>query len=186
MRKKTVILMSLLLLCGVLWLTHVPPFLENPAETVPEIRGIPRLSLTSSVSFTEPGTGFSKIPVLSGPLPELTAAADSRENGRTLLVRKKLTEWMADKEGSYTNLNELFQSGGTFSFDVHSGWVTDYLLPDHNLPSFRVRIIKNPETGEYEPVGGVLTLPGLPLEAGYETDPVTDENKATLQWKKSF
>jgi hypothetical protein len=126
------------------------------------------------------------MPVFSDPLPERSATADRKHTAWKQILTQGTTRWISERPGSYTNLNELFESDETFSVDLQSGWATDCLFPERNLPGFRLRIIRNLETGEYKPSGGAVTLPGGSWEAGYETDPGTGENKATLQWKKSF
>jgi hypothetical protein len=180
----------------------VPPAAEDPGffsipvlsgarsqpQTVASESGAPiRSSVdTSADPLATAGTGFSKIPFFAGPLPELSGNKGRAETFRERVFTKALPKLIADKEGSYTNLSELFRSDGTVSVDLQSDWAARRLFPSRNLPALRVRIIKNPETGEYEPVGGALTLPGGSWEAGFEVDPARDENKATLQWKKSF
>ena len=78
------------------------------------------------------------------------------------------------------------QSGSSRNLNIRSDWIAPYLFMDHTLPSLRMRLVTDPETGEIRISGGSFILPGTSLEAGYEIDPNTDEHKATLQWKKSF
>ena len=187
MRNKTIILMLfLLLLCGVLWFVHNPPPLPQPETAAPETVELVQSASTSTVPSATAETGFSKVPFFTGPLPDLSVNSGSGGPFREWVATKELSKLLADKEGSYTNLNDLFRGDGTFSVDLRSEWATRYFFPNRRLPGLRVRIIRNPETGEYEPAGGTLILPGGSLEAGYEVNPSTDENKATLQWKKSF
>lgn len=186
MRKQTIILLMLLILCGATWLiVHrpggVPPEAAGPEpeeQQPPVMRSADR---SVPEEFDLPG-----IPALSGSLPELSGNGGSQDTILRRVMTEKLPALLADKEGSYTRPDEILQNNNPFSVDVQSDWALRYFFPETTLPNLSLRIIKNPETGEYEPAGGALTLPGGAWEAGYEIDPESGESKATLQWKKSF
>lgn len=174
MRKQTAILLFLLILCVGLLLFVTPPAQKQP----PAIR-------SANSSLLDP-IRLPAIPVLSGSLPKLSGNTDSQDTFLERMINEQLPALLADKEGSYTRADELYQNDKPFSIDVQSDWAVRYFSPETTLPNLSLRIIKNPETGEYESGGGSLTLPGGAWEAGYELDPESGERKATLQWKKSF
>jgi hypothetical protein len=152
---------------------------QEPDESSPS-------PITSNTSSSTVETGISKPRFFVESRPEQFIRSAREQPLPKRVLMKKLPELLAEKEGSYTNLNDLLKHDGTFSVDLRSEWATRYLFPGRSLPNLRVRISENPETGEYQPAGGALTLPGGSLEAGYEVNPETEESKATLQWKKSF
>lgn len=90
-----------------------------------------------------------------------------------------------EQEGSSANFISLF-GDDPFGVDLRSDWMTSSFFPGRDLPVLRMKLIQDPNTGTYRLSGGGIELPGNGLEAGYETDPGTDDYKATLQWKKSF
>ncbi|HKL23098.1 MAG TPA: hypothetical protein VJ904_14925 [Tichowtungia sp.] len=186
MRKQTVILLIVLILCGAIWLAVQRPAAKPPEAVGPVPEEPPPPVLRSANPSVSAEFDLPEIPALSGSLPELSGKPVRQDTFLDRIMNEQLPALLADKEGSYTRAGELYQSDNPFSVDVQSDWALRYFFPETPLPNLSLRIIQNPETGEYEPAGGALTLPGGAWEAGYEIDPETGENKATLQWKKSF
>ncbi|MFA5687846.1 MAG: hypothetical protein WC959_01645 [Kiritimatiellales bacterium] len=118
-------------------------------------------------------------------IPALPATRGSRETFADKILQNTLAEVAKSSAGSYSNFSD-FISGGSSEININSGWITPYLFPHLALPLFRLRFAENPETGDYEFSGGAITLPAGGWEAGYETVPGTEEQKATIQWKKDF
>ena len=102
------------------------------------------------------------------------------------LLNRALPMVFSETEGSYTELEDLFQSKAPAGVDLRSEWVAPYLFPNRNLPSLRLRILQDPVTGEFNLSGGSVALPGSSLEAGYETDLNREEHRGVIQWRKSF
>jgi hypothetical protein len=84
-------------------------------------------------------------------------------------------------EGSLTTEEILSASGGSATVPLDSRWVH----PGSNHPQVRVKIRKNGESGNYEPVGGEVELPSG-LGISYEEDVRTGEQKTFLKLKKEF
>lgn len=186
MRKKQTIRFVVLLLCGGLWLFYrqisepetVPPvkYHKNSPETealpedpVPEIGGLP-------------------VPAYRMGIPrELSVPPEDRPERSKQVLDKALPFLFSGSEGSHTNLSGLFQRDGPGGVDLRSEWIAPYLFPGRNLPTVRLRILRNPESGEYRVSGGTVALPWWSsFEVGYETDLSRDEHRSILQWKKSF
>lgn len=182
MRNQTVILLALFLLSGLLWFAATPPEPLHPESA----KAQPPVIMTSNAPTISPVNFFSPPLFASGPIPELSVNSKPNESLHEKLINKGLPKLLADKEGSYDNLNELFRGNGTSSIDLQSDWALRHFFPNRNLPSLRMRVIKNQHTGEYLPAGGALALPRTGFEAGYETELNSEEYNATLQWKKSF
>ena len=170
MRKQTVVLLFLLGLSVLIFLLHTRRPSRPPGEPVGEPAGLEGAAIPpvhsvftrdhaagSPAEFQTPPNNLEKPLTLVLPL-----LFEAREDGAPI------------QDGSSRNLN------------IRSDWIAPYLFPDHTLPSLRMSLVTDPETGEIRISGGSLILPGTSLEAGYEIDPNTDEHKATLQWKKSF
>jgi hypothetical protein len=203
MRKQTVILLFLLGLSLALFLserprplcdpvpaappkeTEAPEAEQNelqaalPEETVPaaEKNGVV-LSPVQQPRFTEEEE-HPIDPDLRLKTPPGAAERVLSPTTRILSRRFEGTEYSSSRFPS------VFQ-GDTQGMDLHSKWLTARLFPDRALPALRLRIMRNPETGEYEPAGGSVGIPGTGLEAVYDAIPSTEEQKAILQWRKSF
>lgn len=184
MRNQTTILLLLLVLCGIF---AVLRFLPQP---------VPHVEIPQTPEPHRPPPQETATPIQPEPRPfavwqtnlqtdSLTLSAQNKNHPKALFD-KHLPALLTGKEGSYSNLTDLFQNSGSTPVNLRSDWITPYLLPGRSLPSLRMQFIKNLETGEYQPSGSMIALPGKGLEAGYEVSPGTDEQKATLQWKKSF
>ncbi|MGE4489154.1 MAG: hypothetical protein AB7E95_06395 [Kiritimatiellales bacterium] len=130
------------------------------------------------------------------PLPPLPVGRDAElRNRETFLPRSAQQSWfltnalarlLPGEDSSYTNFSDIFRGNGSKALDLNSGWVAGVLFPDRVFPTVSMRIIQDPDTGEYRISGGSIADPATGLEAGYEIDPDSEERKATLQWKKSF
>lgn len=183
MRKQTTVLLILLTLSGVIALLH---FLPHPPQ-------VPASSLTlddeppaDTRSRALAETPVSRTFLHTEPLTGLPAFSSQQKSLSEKLVNKALPKLLAGKEGSYTNLTDLMNPGEPRELDLNSNWMAAHLFPNRTLPLMRMRVIQDPDTGEYLISGGALALPGTGLEAGYETELNSNEHKATLQWKKSF
>ena len=170
MRKQTVVLLFLLGLSVLVSLLHTRlpscPAAEPVGEpAAPEEVEIPPFH---SVFTRDHAAGFPA---------EFQTPPDKLEQSMTLVL-PLLFEPRED--------GAPIQGGSSRNLDIRSDWIAPYLFMDHTLPSLRMRLVTDPETGEIRISGGSFILPGTSLEAGYEIDPNTDEHKATLQWKKSF
>lgn len=119
-------------------------------------------------------------------LPSLFVQSNSTKRFSNRFINQTLPRALKTREGSYTNLAELFTGKDSASIELKSDWITPYLFYGHRLQGIRLRIGKNPETDEYQFSGGSVDIPFTRFEAGYETELETEEYKATLQWKKSF
>lgn len=182
MRIQTTVLLLLLLLTGLLWFVRIP------------LKTVPIFGTSETVAIPEPEDAAGPI-LQEWPVPSYQQAFSNLpvieptvEQGRfhDRLFNSPLTNSLKSRSGSYTNLSDFFQGDATFSADLQSRWLLPYLFPDRDLPELRMRITKDPETGEYRISGGGLSLPKTGLEAGYEVEFGSDEHKATLQWKKEF
>jgi len=165
---------------GVIAVFHFQPAREAKSHPTPNVQ--PHTD-KQSISNETP---FTQTILRTAPIPDLPGFPDRQENLTERLINKTLPKLLAQKEGSYTNLTDLLKTGDPRTLDLNSNWMTTHLFPNRTLPLMRMRVIQDPDTGEYRISGGALTLPGTGLEAGYETGFNSDERKATLQWKKSF
>ena len=175
MRKQTLILFLLLILCGSLLTLQL---LTKPVKTTIPAR-TPEMPMQNETLF--PATDRQ-----SPPLPKYPSLSNDREKRSEKLVNKALPLLLKEKLGSYTNLSDLFKSNAAQKMELRSDWIAPYLLPGHNLPDLRLRAIRNPETGDIQFSGGTITLPLTGFEAGYEEGLNADEHKTFLQWKKSL
>lgn len=184
MRKQTTILLTLLLLSGLLWL--IQP-VHAPIPTVEKTQPIEKTTPkdTPNVFSKEPALPIPFYQAATSNLPEFSASPPP-QSLQEKLFSSPFTNALQRREGSYSELSDLFQGDGTFSADLQSSWLTPYLFPNLSLPELRVRVVKDPETGEYRISGGALSLPQSGLEAGYELEMDNENYKATLQWKKEF
>jgi hypothetical protein len=182
MRKQTTVLLILMVLSGVIAILH---FLPQPVP-VPDS---PNEPVAQPYIFRLPApqeTPFSRDLLRKRPLPNLPLYSSRSEPLPEKLANKALPKLLAGKEGSYTNLTDLFKGNESPSVDLRSDWIASHLFPNRTLPLLQMRINEDPDTGEYRISGGALTLPDTGFEAGYEAGLNNDERKATLQWKKSF
>ncbi len=95
-------------------------------------------------------------------------------------INKMNTNHLKVTEGSRST-EDIFSGGGQASVPLDSRWI----LKGSNSPQVRVRVRKNPETGEFEPVGTEVDLPSG-VGVIYEEDTGTGEQKTFLQLKKEF
>lgn len=109
-------------------------------------------------------------------IPDIGPAADKKTWESKLNLK-----FLKAYEGSYTTEDILSESNGDTTIPLDSGW----LLKNSKLPRVRIRIHKDAETGEYEPIGGEAELGGG-LGVIYEEDEQTGEQKTLLRLKKSF
>ncbi|MBI9020425.1 MAG: hypothetical protein JEZ10_04125 [Verrucomicrobia bacterium] len=165
----------MLILCGLIGILR---FLPRQSEPVWQGRAT-KAPLPTGVPFAAPDLHTERT-------PDALWLPGSREPLPEKLIRKTGSKLLADKEGSYTNLTDVFRGNTAPSVELRSDWIAPYLFPGRPLPGLRMRVIKNPETGDYQLSGGALALPRTGLEAGYETELNSEEYKATLHWKKSF
>ena len=199
MRKKQTVRFVVLLLCGGVWLFYRQ--IREP-ETVP-----PAKYHENSLELESPPDDFSAIPepetLPENPVPEigglpvpayrrgvtrdLSVPPENRPERSEQVMGRALPFLFSGAEGSHTNLSGLFQRDESTRVDLRSEWLAPYLFPGRSLPIVRLRIIRNPEDGEYRVSGGTVALPWWSsFEAGYETDLSRDEHRSILQWKKSF
>ena len=169
-----------MILSGVVAVLHFRPAMEADSQQIPNAQ-----------PYTDEQSAPNETPVTptilrTAPVPDLPGFSSRQENFPEMLINKALPKLLANKEGSYTNLTDLFKGDGSSSLDLRSDWMATHLFPNRTLPLLRMRINKDPLTGEYRISGGAIALPGTGIEAGYETEINSDERKATLQWKKSF
>jgi hypothetical protein len=122
----------------------------------------------------------------AGSPAEFTVPSDALSRIKEQSLSRALPRLFEGKGGSYTNLGDLFQGDGSREIAFRSDWISPYLFRNRNLPTLRMRVIQNPQTGQYRISGSSLALPGTGLEAGYEAELNSEEYKAAIQWKKSF
>lgn len=92
-------------------------------------------------------------------------------------------EMLEKYEGSYTKEDLTSSEGdGSLSFSLSSSW----LLSSSNLPTAGLRVRLNPQTKEYEVVGGEFYLPKSGFGISHETDQESGERKSFLNMKKTF
>lgn len=96
------------------------------------------------------------------------------------------TPWVLDRQGQYDRASDVFRSDEPTALELQSDWVALRLFPDQPLPSLRMRVQRDPESGEYQLIGGGIALPGTGWEFHYEEDPEREERRGVFQWKKSF
>lgn len=183
MRKETVILLILLIAAAVLFGVHrrimstKRPSRIKPVDIdlSPEFDGKP-IGIPNRLVFDDPQeVGDIRF-------------SPSSSGGLKRLAKDSFYQYAEQRQGSYTNFSDIFRNqNGSGGLTLRSEWLSPYLLPGKDyVPDLSLRISKNPETGEYEPTGGLLGIPYSRLEAGYEVNPETEEQKAILQWKKSL
>jgi hypothetical protein len=180
MRKQTAVLLILLVLSGLITVLHVriPP--------VPNSSHTPEIPLYGEFPASQESPFSRSIVRSSDQIADLPSFSGRRESLSANLINRALPKLIANKEGSYTNLTDLLKTGEPRKLDINSDWMATRLFPNRTLPLMSMRVIRDPDTGEYRISGGALALPGTGLEAGYEAEFNSDERKATLQWKKSF
>ena len=186
MRRQTTILLLLLVLSGVAGLIHfLPQTTPHPGKSEHQQPAVSesskereQVSSNKSLNFTgnfptnQRSNTFIQ-PKARTPFPKQ-------------LINKTLPGMLESRTGSYTAVSGPFQNRGPSPIGLRSDWVMPRLFPKKSIPSVHLRIIKNPVTGEYQPVGGSLRLPGTGFEANYETKLNSEDHEATLQWKISF
>jgi hypothetical protein len=182
MRKQTVILVILLIAAAVLFAVHRRIVsAEFPSRVKP-------VEIDVDPALAEPPTGIPNRLVFDDPREIADIRfSPSPSGGLKQTAKDSFYRYAEKRQGSYTNFSNLFRNqNGEGGLTLRSEWFTPYLPGKRGLPDMSLRIIKNPKTGEYEAAGGNIGIPYSPLEAGYEVDPGTEEQKAVLQWKKTF
>lgn len=102
------------------------------------------------------------------------------------LLLGRASDWLVDRQGSYGRVSDLFRSQQDPSLELRSDWIFPGLFPERTLPSLRMRVSRDPESGEYRLMGGGIALPGTGWELHYEQDPDREERRGVLQWRKTF
>lgn len=98
------------------------------------------------------------------------------------LLEKIDPEILSKYEGSYTNDDLLSQRDQSTVIKLHSGW----LVQGKDLPSARVSIKQNPQTGEYLFQGGELEIPTVGVGVIYAKDSASGETQTFLNWQRDF
>lgn len=95
------------------------------------------------------------------------------------LNREKLRE----REGSYS-LGELKGDGNSkgVSVNLKSSWIAG----GSNAPKAGLNVRLNPQTGQYEFIGGEVYLPGSGIGVSRQFDEESGESKTFLNLKKNF
>ena len=183
MRRQTTILLFLLILSGMIhFLPQTTPHPEKSQSQQPAVSEPPK----------ERELGSSDKPLnFTGNFPtnQLLSTLIQPKERTPLpkqLINKALPGMLESRTGSYTTVSGPFQNRDPSPIGLRSDWIMPRLFPKKSIPSVHLRIIKDPATGDYHPVGGSLRLPGTGFEANYETKLNSKDHEATLQWKISF
>jgi len=111
------------------------------------------------------------------------AEVEQKQSLYDQLASKIDREMLEKYEGSYTKEDLTTGEGdGSLAFSLSSAWI----LNSSNLPSAGLRVRLNPQTKEYEVVGGEFSLPKSGMGVSHERDEQSGENKTYFNFKRSF
>jgi hypothetical protein len=182
MRKQTILLLLLLVLS--VWIGRIQ-LLQQPVPDSGNKQPESEAGQKNKPAIFSPSDTLP-VPYYRSADSNLRVVPANQEMFRNRWINRNLTNMLKNRTGSYTNLTDIMQRSGPSAMDLRSSWLTPRLFPDRTLPSLRMRVVQDPETGRYYISGGAIGLPRSGLEAGYESDLNREDYKATLQWKKSF
>ena len=98
------------------------------------------------------------------------------------LLLKFDPEFLEKYQGSYRFSDLNNEKETTPSLSIHTSW----FIWNTNTPKAKIKLEKDPNTGNYKINGGEISLPKDRISISHEKDPDKNETRTYLNFKKKF